>query len=118
MPSPGQGELFREPPASPEAGGQPASPLKGKSGGSDLAPVWLQRISLGMLVIFCFYVGGLVAVLPWSPRYWDANAWITGHPLAADWLLRGWVRGLISGLGLIDLWIGVTELLHYRDQRR
>ncbi len=110
MPSPSQGELFRGPNPHPDA-------PKAKSG-SELAPVWLQRISLGMLVIFCFYIGGLVAVLPWSPRYWDANGWILGHPVAADWLLRGWVRGLISGLGLLDLWIGVSELLHYRDQRR
>ena len=93
-------------------------PPAGEGGRSDLAPVWLQRLSLSMLVLFCFYIGCLVAVLPWSPRYWDANAWITGHPLAADWLLRGWVRGLLSGLGLLDLWIGVSELLHYRDQRR
>ncbi len=114
MPGPTQGELFQENPHAAAAGGKP--PVAGKA--SDLAPVWLQRMSLGMLVIFCFYIGGLVAVLPWSPRYWDSNAWITGHPLAADWLLRGWIRGLISGLGLIDLWIGVSELLHYRDQRR
>lgn len=114
MPSPSQGELFQTAPDTPEGSGSPARTGKDP----ELAPVWLQRISLGMLVIFCFYIGGLVAVLPWSPRYWDANGWITGHPLAAEWLLRGWVRGLITGLGLLDLWIGVTELLHYRDQRR
>ena len=113
MPSPSQGELFGGP--NPQSDTPDAAKVKA---GSDLAPVWLQRISLGMLVIFCFYIGGLVAVLPWSPRYWDANGWILGHPFAADWLLRGWVRGLISGLGLLDLWIGVSELLHYRDQRR
>ena len=85
---------------------------------SDLAPVWLQRMSLAVLVVFCFYIGGLMTLLPWSPRYWSANSWILNHPLAADWLLRGWVRGLVSGIGLLDLWIGVSELLHYRDVRR
>ena len=67
-------------------------------GKADLAPVWLQRLSLGMLVIFCLYIGGLVTILPWSPRYWDGNGWILGHPAAAHWLLRGWVRGLLSGI--------------------
>lgn len=108
MPAPTQGELFPETP-------QAADLVRGKS---DLAPVWLQRLSLAMLVIFCFYIGGLMTVLPWSPRYWDANGWIIGHPEAANWLLRGWVRGLLSGVGLLDLWIGVSELLHYRDLRR
>lgn len=108
MPAPSQGELFPETP--------PASVSAGKS--SDLAPVWLQRASLAVLVIFCFYIGGLVTLLPWSPRYWNGNAWIMSHPEAANWLLRGWVRGLVSGLGLLDLWIGVSELLHYRDVRR
>jgi len=32
-------------------------------------------------------------------------------------LARGWMRGLVSGVGLIDIWIGVSELLHYRDLR-
>ena len=103
-----QGELFPEAPDAPAVVG--AEP--------DLAPVWLQRLSLLMLVLFCLYIGGLVTVLPWSPRYWDGNGWILGHPAAANWLLRGWVRGLLSGIGLLDLWIGVSELLHYRDHRR
>lgn len=81
------------------------------------APVWLQRASLVMLVLFCFYVGILLAVLPWSPRYWDANGWLLMHPTLDRLMQHGWMRGLISGLGLLDIWIGVSELLHYRDYR-
>jgi len=32
-------------------------------------------------------------------------------------LQRGWVRGVISGIGLLDMWIGVSEMVHYRDYR-
>jgi hypothetical protein len=81
------------------------------------APVWLQRMSLAVLVCFCFYIGALLAVLPWSPRYWDQNAWLVAHPAMDAVLMRGWVRGLVSGVGLLDVWIGVSELLHYRDFR-
>jgi hypothetical protein len=70
-----------------------------------------------VLVLFCFYVGALLAVLPWSPRYWDANGWMLLHPRIAGLFLRGWVRGIVSGLGLLDIWIGISELLHYRDYR-
>jgi hypothetical protein len=81
------------------------------------APVWLQRISLVVLVLFCFYIGGLLAVLPWSPRYWDQNGWVIAHPAVDMIVEQGWVRGLITGIGLIDIWIGVSELLHYKDLR-
>jgi hypothetical protein len=81
------------------------------------APVWLQRISLIVLVLFCFYIGGLLAVLPWSPRYWDQNGFVVSHPALDMIVEQGWVRGLITGIGLIDIWIGVSELLHYKDLR-
>jgi hypothetical protein len=81
------------------------------------APVWLQRMSLVVLVLFCFYIGGLLAVLPWSPRYWDHNAWVLSHPTLQTIIGKGWVRGLVSGIGLMDIWVGVSELLNYRDFR-
>ena len=81
------------------------------------APVWLQRMSLIVLVLFCFYIGGLLAVLPWSPRYWDHNAWLLAHPTLETILGKGWVRGVVSGIGLLDIWVGISELLHYRDHR-
>jgi hypothetical protein len=36
----------------------------------------------------------------------------------AGFLGKSWMRGILSGIGLIDIWIGVSELLHYRDYRR
>ena len=81
------------------------------------APVWLQRVSLVVLVLFCFYIGGLLALLPWSPRYWSQNGWVMAHPMVDAVVQQGWLRGVVSGLGLIDIWIGISELLHYRDFR-
>jgi hypothetical protein len=85
---------------------------------SDVAPIWLQRLSLFVLVLFCVYLGVLVAILPWWKRMWDQNLWIQSRPLLAAVLDNGAVRGLISGLGLLDIWIGVSEAIHYRDHRR
>jgi hypothetical protein len=69
------------------------------------APLWLQRLSLVVLVLFCFLVGAVLAVIPWSPRYWDHNGWLLARPGLQAILNRGWVRGLVSGVGLIDIWI-------------
>jgi hypothetical protein len=80
-------------------------------------PVWLQRVSLFVLVLFCVYLGVLVMVLPWWPRIWDHNMFIQARPTLAAILHNGAVRGIISGLGLLDIWIGISEAVHYRDYR-
>jgi hypothetical protein len=82
-----------------------------------VAPIWLQRVSLFVLVLFCVYLGVLVMILPWWSRVWDHNAFIEARPALAAVLHMGAVRGLISGLGLLDIWIGVSEAIHYRDHR-
>jgi hypothetical protein len=110
---PSQSQLFpeHEPsvlPQPPATGGDP----EGKG-----APVWLQRVSLFVLVLFCVYLGVLVMILPWWPRVWDNNMFIQSHPMLASILHNGAMRGLISGLGLLDIWIGISEAVHYRDYR-
>jgi hypothetical protein len=82
------------------------------------APVWLQRLSLFVLVLFCVYLGVLVMVLPWWPRMWDQNLFVLSRPELSRILHIGAVRGLISGLGLLDIWIGISEAIHYRESRR
>ena len=81
------------------------------------APIWLQRVSLFVLVLFCVYLGVLVTILPWWSRVWDNNLWFQSHPALAAALHNGAVRGVISGLGLLDIWIGVSEAVNYRDHR-
>ncbi|HEY5330653.1 MAG TPA: hypothetical protein VIJ79_12260 [Acidobacteriaceae bacterium] len=81
------------------------------------APVWLQRMSLIVLVLFCLYIGAVVAALPWFPSYWVHNSWLVVHPGVRTVLLQGWARGIVSGVGLLDIWIGVSEAIHYRDYR-
>ena len=82
-----------------------------------MAPVWLQRLSLFVLVLFCVYLGVLVAIIPWWTRVWDHNLLIVSHPWLSSILHNGAVRGIISGLGLLDIWIGISEAVNYRDYR-
>jgi hypothetical protein len=81
------------------------------------APVWLQRLSLFVLVLFCVYLGVLVMVLPWWTRIWDHNMYMQAHPTLSAILHNGAVRGIISGIGLLDIWIGISEAVHYKDYR-
>lgn len=115
----GQPQLFPDPtPAGPQtAPGSEASgaPPSAAHSGPRTAPVWLQRLSLFVLVLFCVYLGVLVLVLPWWTRVWDHNAFLQARPVLAAMLHNGAVRGIISGLGLLDIWIGISEAVNYRD---
>jgi hypothetical protein len=108
----GQPQLFPDPEATvhvrPSRPGEPAKKA---------APVWLQRLSLFVLVLFCVYLGVLVMILPWWTRVWDRNEFILARPWLKMVLHNGAVRGVISGLGLLDIWIGISEAVHYRDFR-
>jgi hypothetical protein len=79
------------------------------------APIWLQRLSLFILVLFCVYLGVVVIVLPWLPFVWDHNPLFTSHPALLAFLKRGPVRGVISGCGMLDVWIGISEAVNYRE---
>lgn len=79
-------------------------------------PLWYQRVSLAILVVFCFYVGVLVVLLPWT-RYWQENHYLLTSPVLGPVLNSGITRGAISGLGLLDIWIGISEIIQYHDQR-
>jgi len=72
-------------------------------------------MSLFILVLFCVYLGGFVLVLPWWKSVWDENPFLLNHPDVLHILLLGPVRGVISGLGLLDIWIGISEAIHYRE---
>ena len=117
---PVQPQLFSDPPevrsaAEPLA---PAAPLVSQTLPPSPAPLWLQRLSLFILVVFCIYLGVIVTVLPWWSSVWDQNPVFAAFPRLAHLLRLGPVRGIVSGLGLLDIWIGISEAIHYRDHRR
>jgi hypothetical protein len=95
----------------------PAAPPPHESGWTAPAPIWLQRVSLMVLVVFCLYLGGLLVYLPWWKPMWDNNALLLDFPRLHHYLTQGPVRGLVSGLGLLDLWIGLSEIVHYQEYR-
>jgi hypothetical protein len=78
------------------------------------APLWVQRLQLVVLVIFCIELGMLLAVLPWT-RVWLDNALLAAHPALRAFAHENFVRGAVTGVGLVDIWIGISEAVHYRE---
>lgn len=80
-------------------------------------PVWVQRLLLVIEVVVAVWAGMLLTVLPWTP-YWASNPLLYKFPLLKMVLLNNFVRGILSGIGLIDIWIGVWDAVSYRDTPR
>src|SRR5512142_1538066 len=76
------------------------------------ATVWLHRISWVIFVMFCVELGLLLTVLPWT-HLWTNNSLLALHPTLKAVLHDNFVRGLITGLGVVDVWIGIWEAVHY-----
>jgi hypothetical protein len=76
--------------------------------------VWPRRLMLIIFVVFCMEVGIMMVVLPWK-QVWTNNLLIVQYPAARAFLSNFFVRGLFSGLGLLDLWIGIWEAVHYSE---
>jgi hypothetical protein len=63
------------------------------------------------------FVGVIVMVLPWSPL-WDNDHLFQAVPHLATLMSYGATRGIISGLGLMNLWIAVDDTLHRSERHR
>ncbi len=78
--------------------------------------MWLQRLFAFVYVLFCMTLGTALVVLPWT-HGWFEDGFIARWPTVQFLLHQGFVRGAVSGLGLIDIWLGILEAVHYRDRR-
>jgi hypothetical protein len=97
-----------------EAYQPPANRLEPVAVETPSVPVWAQRLLLVIEVVVAVWAGMLLTVLPWTP-YWASNPLLYRLPLLKVILLNNFVRGVLSGIGLIDIWIGVWDAVSYRD---
>jgi len=58
------------------------------------------------------YLGLMVCFLPWYRPAWDSNPLFLHAPMILPVITSGAVRGLVSGLGLLNLWIALQEAIH------
>lgn len=62
-----------------------------------------------MSVAFFLEVGLLLLVLPWSP-FWDHNYFVSAWPDLRPILTNNFVRGAVTGLGIVNLFAGIADL--------
>ncbi len=79
------------------------------------APRWLIRVELFLRVMLRIYIGLAVCYAPWSHTFWDQNPVFLQFPALGSIATNGAVRGLVSGLGLLNLWIAFQDAIRHRD---
>src|SRR5579875_3231309 len=88
-------------------GSAPVSP-------SPASPSWLMRVEFFLRVMVRLYVGLIVLVLPWT-HFWTENRLFLYFAGAAKFAMNGAVRGLVSGLGILNIWIAISDAIHDRE---
>ncbi len=101
---------------SPAAPGQPALGQKDVTAPAGGLQLWVHRASVFLFVLISAVAGVLLVILPWTPE-WTDNYLLLSFPWLRTVVSAGFFRGLCSGLGLLDIWIGFWEALHYHEQQ-
>ena len=69
----------------------------------------LSLFSRLLLIIYFIESGLLLLVVPWS-QFWERNAFIQVWSLGSEVAQSGFVRGAVSGVGVLLLCAGLIEL--------
>jgi hypothetical protein len=79
-------------------------------------PHWLVRTELYLRVLLRMYIGLAICYAPWSQLFWDQNPIFVQYPTLAIYAANGAVRGIISGLGLLNIWIALQDAMRHRNE--
>jgi hypothetical protein len=77
--------------------------------------VWLFRIRALLFVTLCATFGVLLTILPWTDKWINNPLLLNYFPDFGGVIANGFVRGVVSGLGILNLWVGFWEAIHYHE---
>jgi len=72
-----------------------------------------ERFRRVLAILFCVEVGLFLLLAPWS-EIWGRNSLVTYVPAFGPVYLSYYFRGAVSGLGLINLWLGLAQAWNLR----
>ena len=63
-----------------------------------------------LLAAFFIEVGLVLIVIPWS-GFWEDNYFAQLYPIVSTFITNNFVRGAISGMGVLNVVLGLGELV-------
>jgi hypothetical protein len=81
------------------------------------------KLTLVLFIMVCFELGFLLIFLPWHRSWQDNNflyfvADVLDAPGLRQVILSGYFRGAVTGLGAINILIGIREILNFPESVR
>ena len=67
--------------------------------------------------LYCVEAGLFLTVVPWT-RIWTLNALLHSHVAIGLWADNPFIRGFVSGVGVVHILIGVKEIVVITRHRR
>jgi hypothetical protein len=67
--------------------------------------------------LYCLEAGVFFIIVPWT-RVWSVNPFLHHSFAIAAWADNPFVRGFVSGFGVIHLIIGVRDIVRFAHERR
>ncbi|HVQ40279.1 MAG TPA: hypothetical protein VMS31_22245 [Pyrinomonadaceae bacterium] len=88
------------------------------------------KLSVIFYIVLCLEIGIVLTLLPWVPQGtlglsdWGNNYFLlyaarkTGFHMLQTVVASGWVRGAVSGVGLLNVGIAFWEIFHFKQTVR
>jgi len=74
---------------------------------------WYHKMSAVLFATFCLEIGLFLLIFPWT-EYWDSNYFSSLMPQWHIWWENPYVRGAVSGIGIVNLYLSFLEILRLR----
>ena len=72
----------------------------------------MARLLRVVYILFCFQVGIFLLVFPWI-RILEGHSLLVQYPALRTVMMNNFVRGAVSGLGVVNVVIGSMEVLGF-----
>jgi len=73
-----------------------------------------RRIQTILFIVFCLEMGLVLLLFPWS-SLWDQNYFFSLAPQWGMVFSSRYLRGAVSGVGIINVWIALSEAWRLRS---
>src|SRR5258706_6487391 len=85
------------------------------------------KLSVIFYIVLCLEIGLVLPLLPWIPQgffglsHWGNNYFLlyaarkTGFYALQTVVASGWVRGAVTGVGVLNLGIAFWEMFHFKQ---
>lgn len=74
---------------------------------------WYHKVWAVLLITFCLEIGLFLLIFPWTEA-WDNNYFATSIARVREVWDNMYLRGAVSGLGVINIYISLAEIFRLR----